>query len=102
MKHLVVLLSLLAPAGAWAEHSNQPQPPGASPDAPWGPVPVSAAPAPTSPEEQLLALADLDGDPSVVTRDEFAMMQVLAQVLGADPTRLPTPVARLDATQAQP
>ena len=33
----------------------------------------------------IIAMADLDGDPSVITPDEQAMIDLLSQVLGAAP-----------------
>ncbi len=49
-------------------------------DGPWIAVPADYTDAPLTPED-IVALADLDGDPSVVTADEQAMINVLTQVL---------------------
>ena len=55
-------------------------------DGPWVEVPEGTAydPAPTT-YDDIVAMANLDGDPSVITADEREMIALLTQVLGAVP-----------------
>ena len=55
-------------------------------DGPWVEMPEGAAydPAPTT-YDDIVAMADLDGDPSVITEEEREMIALLTQVLGATP-----------------
>jgi hypothetical protein len=55
-------------------------------DGPWITIPAGMAyPEYTSPEEEIRAMADLDGDPSVTTLEELRMIATLTQILGVLP-----------------
>ncbi len=56
-------------------------------DGPWIAIPAGyLAPAMMSPEEEIRAMADLDGDASVTTVNELKMIVLLTQMLGTPPT----------------
>ena len=46
-----------------------------------------------SPLDELRALSEIDGDMTTLTADEMRKMEVLAQVLGLDPTAAPAAAA---------
>ena len=55
-------------------------------DGPWIAIPAGMTyPEYTSPEEEIRAMADLDGDPSVTIPEEFRMIATLTQILGMAP-----------------
>ena len=55
-------------------------------DGPWIAIPAGMTyPEYTSPEEEIRAMADLGGDPSVTTPEEFRMIATLTQILGMAP-----------------
>lgn len=55
-------------------------------DGPWIAIPAGMTyPQYTSPEEEIRAMADLDGDPSVTTAEEMQMIATLTQILGLSP-----------------
>ena len=55
-------------------------------DGPWIAVPAGMIyPEYTSPEAEIRAMADLDGDPGVTTAEEMQMIATLSQILGVSP-----------------
>lgn len=55
-------------------------------DGPWIAVPTGMTfEAQKSPAEEIKAMANLDGDPSVTTSEELEMIVLLTQILGAEP-----------------
>ncbi len=59
-------------------------------DGPWIPVPAGMSfQTQMTPMEEIRALADLDGDPTVTTAREIEMIALLTQMLGAQPAAQP-------------
>lgn len=78
MRHLIIALALL-PSLSIAEGI-------VFEDGPWVAIPAGILyPDFISPEEEILAMADLDGDPSVTTAEELRMIATLRQILGVSP-----------------
>ncbi|WP_458790634.1 hypothetical protein [Yoonia sp. MH D7] len=56
-------------------------------DGPWIAIPADfEVRAMMSPQDEIRAMADLDGDPLVTTADEIEMIAMLTQMLGTAPT----------------
>jgi hypothetical protein len=57
-------------------------------DGPWIAIPAGMTfPAQKSPAEEIHAMANLDGNPSVVTDEEREMIALLSQIFGTAPTK---------------
>ncbi len=78
MHRLILLFASLMPMMAHAEGIT-------FEDGPWIAIPAGLIYEPQrTPMEEIRALADLDGDPTVTTSQEHEMIALLVQLLGAE------------------
>ena len=78
MRYCIIFILLAVPKSAMTDTIVE--------DGPWIDVPAGAAFQTTAlTHDDIIALADLDGDPSVVSADEKDMIALLVQMLGASP-----------------
>lgn len=79
MRFLITLALLASPAFAAAETIE-------FEDGPWIAIPAGYDVTPMlSPADEIKAIADLDGDPTVTTKAEIEMITLLSQILGTAP-----------------
>lgn len=80
MRLLIIFALLAAPLITTAETAVK--------DGPWTAIPTDAAFLPTPMTlDDVIALADLDGDPLTISTDEKEMITLLIQILGAQPVQ---------------
>jgi hypothetical protein len=79
MRILITLAVLASPAVGAAETIE-------FDDGPWIAIPAGYDVTPMfSPAEEIKAMANLDGDPTVTTKAEIKMITLLSQILGTAP-----------------